>query len=64
MLRGYLGEEVFWRSIKRYSEINRGSSVTTIDLQKTLEQESNQNLDPFFNKWVYGTSLPKQQDIF
>src|SRR6266705_2462589 len=38
MLRHQLSEEVFYRSIKHYLEVNRGKNVVTADLAKAIEE--------------------------
>lgn len=59
MLRNKLGEEIFWRALKHYSMKYKQSSVTTDDLKKAFEKVSKQDLSHFFNRWVYGTEIPK-----
>jgi len=58
MLREQLGNDVFWQALKFYSMRNKHSSVTTSDLKKAFEQVSEQDLTPFFNRWVYGSEIP------
>jgi len=58
MLRKKLGDETFWQALKYYSKENQQSSVTTSDLKKAFEQVSEQDLTPFFNRWVYGNEIP------
>ncbi len=53
LLRNELGDEVFWNAIKHYSITFYGKSVTTQDFKKAIEDSSNQNLNAFFNKWIY-----------
>lgn len=54
LLRGELGEQKFWQGIKSYSQKYFGKSVNTLDFQKTMEEAAGQNLDKFFDKWIYG----------
>ncbi len=58
MLRGKLGEEIFWRALKEYSINNQQGSVTTNDLKMVFEKVSRQDLTDFFNRWVYGKEIP------
>lgn len=53
LLREELGEELFWKGFKEYTQKYWGKSVTTIDFQKTMETASGKNLTEFFNKWIY-----------
>lgn len=59
MLRNKLGEDIFWRALKAYSMKNRQASVTTNDLKVVFEKVSKQELTSFFNRWVYGSEIPK-----
>lgn len=58
MLRQQVGDEAFWRAINNYLTAHKFDNVTSEDLQKAMEQASGQNLDWFFNQWVYGAGLP------
>jgi aminopeptidase N len=59
MLRHQIGEDAFWRGLKRYLEANRGGNVVTADLVKAIEQANHTSVDRFFNEWVYGAGAPK-----
>ena len=59
MLRHQLGEEAFYRGLKRYLEVNRGKNVVTADLSKAIEESSHTNVDQFFSQWLYGAGAPK-----
>jgi aminopeptidase N len=59
MLRHQIGEDAFWRGLKRYLEVNRGMNVVTADLIKAIEEANHINIDRFFNQWVYGAGAPK-----
>ncbi|TAM59194.1 hypothetical protein EPN52_08895 [bacterium] len=52
MLRGELGEEVFWRSINRYVSDNQWQSVETLDLVRAVEHASGRNLRWFTDQWI------------
>jgi aminopeptidase N len=58
MLRAQLGDDVWWRVLRRYLRDNAGRQVTTDDFLRAAEQVSGQSLDWFFNQWVYGTGHP------
>lgn len=61
MLRGVVGDEIFFRILKSYAndpELSYGSAVTE-DFQRIAEREYGQSLDYFFKEWVYGYKYPK-----
>ncbi|HEY2069970.1 MAG TPA: M1 family aminopeptidase [Rhizomicrobium sp.] len=53
-LRSQLGEDAFWRGVRRYTQTNAGRSVTAKDLQKAFEAASGRDLSAIFKSWVYG----------
>ena len=59
MLRGELGDSVFWRSIRKYYATYAGSIADTRDLQKVFEDVSGKNLKQFFDQWLYTTGQPE-----
>ncbi|MBT6018208.1 M1 family metallopeptidase [bacterium] len=58
MLRDVLGEEGFWRSIRKYTNENKLKNVETSDLKKTIEMTTGKNLDWFFKQWLYEPGFP------
>lgn len=60
MLRKHTGDSVFFRSIRNYlnDETLKYQFAETNDLKFYFENEFNQNLDYFFNQWVYGEGFP------
>jgi aminopeptidase N len=52
MLRRRLGDEAFWKSIRRYAEAHRLKSVETPDFRRALEAESGRHLERFFYDWT------------
>jgi len=56
MLRGVLGDSVFFRGVRRYlnDPTLRFKYAYTADLRRNFEQESGKDLSTFFQKWVYG----------
>ncbi len=59
MLRVYLGEEFWWKGIKRYCEKHYAENVVTADFQKAMEEASGKNLDWFFQQWIYKGGYPE-----
>jgi Peptidase family M1 domain len=58
MLRRMLGDEAFFRGIRRFYSAHRYSKAGTDDLERALEAESGRSLGPFFERWVFGQDLP------
>jgi aminopeptidase N len=58
MLRKRLGDDAFFRGLRLYYEAHKEANATTDDLRAALEKASNQNLQDFFNRWVFGTGHP------
>jgi aminopeptidase N len=54
MLRSELGEDTFWRGLRRYTQANAGRSVTAMDLERAFEAASGRDLSAIFKTWVYG----------
>ncbi len=61
MLRGVLGDSLFWASIKAYAnDPNLKYGVaTTEDFQAVVEKVSGKDLDYFFKEWIYGEKYPQ-----
>ncbi|MEJ7758605.1 MAG: M1 family aminopeptidase [Gemmatimonadaceae bacterium] len=58
MLRGLLGDEVFFSGIRRYYRRFAHGNARTPDLQRALEEESGRDLGWFFQQWVYRPGHP------
>jgi len=52
MLRRQLGEAVFWKCIRTWSNEQKFRSVETSDLRRTCERISGQSLEKFFVQWT------------
>jgi aminopeptidase N len=59
MLRAELGDDLFWKAVRRYVITHRSTNVTTPDLQRAIEAATGRNLDWFFDQWVYGAGHPE-----
>ena len=59
MLNDELGDEAFWKSIRHYTENNKNKNVETTDLKKSIELITGQNLDWFFNQWLFEPGYPE-----
>ena len=58
MLRRKLGDETFFRALRRYYATHAGATATTEDLRHALEAASGQDLASFFRQWVHRPGLP------
>lgn len=58
MLRHVLGDELFFRALRRYIDENLYKNVTTATFQRVCEQLAHRRLDWFFREWIYGTGAP------
>ncbi|NNF57760.1 MAG: M1 family peptidase, partial [Rhodothermaceae bacterium] len=58
LLRLMLGDEVFFRSLRRVLADYADRPLSTVALQTLLEDESGRDLDGVFDFWVYGTRIP------
>ena len=60
MLRRLVGDEVFFRGLQRFYRTSRfTSSVGTADFRAAMELEAGRPLDRFFDRWIYGSKLPR-----
>lgn len=60
MLRGIVGDSVFYNILRTYlldTNVAYGTAVTE-DFQRVAEQVSGKDLDYFFSEWIYGTNYP------
>jgi aminopeptidase N len=59
MLRETVGDELFWKALNRYLAENKYKPVGTSDLQRVFEETTNQQLDWFFDQWIYKAGFPE-----
>ena len=59
MMRRLLGDEAFYRGIRRFYTSSRYRKAGTEDLRAAMEAESGRQLDRFFERWIYGSTLPE-----
>jgi len=60
MLRGVLGDSIFFKALKRYAtdpNLFYGNAASE-DFQTICEAEANRNLDWFFEQWLYRPGRP------
>ncbi|MBK7935375.1 MAG: M1 family metallopeptidase [Acidobacteria bacterium] len=59
MLREQVGTENFWKAVNVYLNRHKFAGVGTEDLKTAMEQASGQDLDWFFDQWVYHSGAPR-----
>jgi aminopeptidase N len=58
-LRRLLGDEAFFRGLRRYYFTWRFRKAGTRDLQRAFEAEAGVSLTRFFDRWIIGSSIPE-----
>jgi peptidase M1-like protein len=58
MLRRVVGDDAFFRGVRRFYSTSRFRKVGTDDLRKAFEAEAGRSLERFFEQWIYGSTLP------
>lgn len=59
MLRRFVGDEAFFRGVRRYYADSRFTKAGTDDLRKAMEAESGRSLERFFERWIYDSAIPR-----
>ncbi|WP_458743533.1 M1 family aminopeptidase [Candidatus Nitrosocosmicus sp. T] len=59
MIRNYIGEHNFRKSLKVYLEKYQNRSAESLDLLKVLEEVSGREMTSFFDQWIYRKGHPK-----
>ncbi|HEX4346648.1 MAG TPA: M1 family aminopeptidase [Vicinamibacterales bacterium] len=59
MLRRLIGDDAFFKGIRRFYAESRFEKAGTDDLRRAMEAEAGQPLGRFFDRWIYGASLPQ-----
>lgn len=59
MLRNYLGDEVFFSSLRYYLQEHAYTSVEVHDLRLAFEEISGEDLNWFFNQWFLASGHPE-----
>jgi hypothetical protein len=58
MLRRLLGDEHFFGGLRRFYKDWRFRNAGSEDLRRAFEQETGRSLSRFFERWIYGSTLP------
>ena len=61
MLRRLLGDEPFFRGLRRFYTDRRYQKAGTDDFERAMEAESGRTLDRFFERWIYNSEMPRVQ---
>jgi aminopeptidase N len=64
MLSNLMGEDKFQNMIKKYLDTYRESSITTEDFRKVCEDIYGEDLQEFFNQWLYTSGHPELEIQF
>jgi len=59
MLRGMLGDRIFFEGIRSYYSRHAYGNVRTEDFRAAMEQASGQDLAQFFRQWIYQPGWPE-----
>ena len=59
MLRRMIGDEAFFRGIRRFYFGARFAKAGSEDVRAAMEKESGQGLQPFFDAWIHGSGTPQ-----
>jgi aminopeptidase N len=58
-LRQVMGEDAFWRGVRRYLRSHRGGTVTISDFQRAMEAETGGTLQPYVDQWFRSPGHPE-----
>jgi hypothetical protein len=64
MLRGMVGDKVFLSILKGALSQYSGGPIRTAEFEKVAEEQSQQQLLPFFSQWIDGTGAPRFTDKY
>ena len=59
MLRRLVGDDAFLRGMRRFYVGARFTKVGTEDFRAAMEAETGRSLERFFERWIYGATLPR-----
>ncbi len=59
MLRRLIGDDAFFRGLRRFYAEMRFSKAGTDDLIRAFEIEAKRSLEVFFERWIHETDLPR-----
>ncbi len=59
MLRRLVGDQAFFDGLRQFYAANRFKKAGTDDLRKAMEATSKRDLNRFFERWIYDSSIPR-----
>ena len=59
MLRGLVGDDVFFKGLQQFYRTMRFKKAGTEDFRAAMEAVSGRSLERFFERWIYGSTLPR-----
>ncbi len=59
MLRRLVGDEPFFNGLRRFYFEQKFEKAGTSDLQRAFEAETGRPLERFFERWIYGSAIPR-----
>jgi hypothetical protein len=59
MLRRLIGDDAFFKGLRRFYASARFRKAGTDELKAAFEIEAGRSLDLFFERWIYGSTLPR-----
>ena len=59
MLKHYLGDQPFWAAVHRYLVDHAFDNATTDDLRQAVLDATGENLDWFWDQWIYQAGYPE-----
>jgi hypothetical protein len=59
MLRRLVGDDVFFRGLRRFYRDSKFTKVGTEDFRAAMEAETGTSLERFFRQWIYGSTIPR-----
>jgi aminopeptidase N len=63
-LRNYVGQPAFDRVLKTWPALHRNGNASMQEFQRYTEKVAHQDLQGFFDAWVYGAGKPADQYLF
>jgi hypothetical protein len=59
MLRRLMGDDAFFRGLRRFYSEQRFQKATTTEFRLAMEKEAERPLERFFERWINGTAIPR-----
>ena len=59
MLRRLVGDDTFFAGLRRFYNEQRFKKAGTDDFQRAMEAESGRSLERFFERYIYGSTMPR-----